>query len=181
MFDKIIALFERLVIAHERLAESQEAMLNGCMCNSTDLVDEIKEAVSTPVVETDWNPFTSALMNKYVADKQAVLDARLQEHGIEVKAGATGKEKHQALLDWANAKKEELAEGLAEPATPEAVEPEVKEVSHDEMKAAVKEYAVRHGKDKAKALIVEVGKAEKLADITDQALINALYAAATEV
>ena len=74
-------------------------------------------------------------------------------------------------------KKEELT---PEPITPEVVEPEVKEVSHDEMKAAVKEYAVRQGKDKAKALIVEVGKAEKLADITDQALINALYAAATE-
>ena len=170
MFDKIIALFERLVIAHERLAAIQEALLQNCACT-----DEIREAVSSPVVESDWNPFTSPIMNKYVADKQAVLDARLKEHGIEVKAGATGKEKHQALLDWAGTKTE--AAPVEEPATPEVVEAPV---SHEEMKAAVKEYAVRCGKDKAKALILEVGGAEKLADITDQAKVNALYAAATE-
>ena len=177
MFEKLITLFERLVIAHERLATSQEALLNNCACATT----AAPEPQAPPAPETDWNPFTSELMNKYVADKQAILDARLQENGIEVKANATGKEKHQALLDWANAKKDELAEVLAEPeAAPEVVEPEVKDVSHDEMKAAVKDFAVRCGKDKAKALIKEVGKAEKLADITDQALINALYAAATE-
>ena len=186
MFDKIIALFERLVIAHERLAESQEALLQNCVCGSTDLVDEIKEAVSSPAVETDWNPFTSALMNKYVADKQAVLDARLQEHGIEVKAGATGREKHQALLDWANAKKDELADALAEAAqeehvTPKVVEPEVKEVSHEEMKTAVKTYAAKHGREKAKALILEVGGAETLAEISDPDKVRALYLAAKEV
>ena len=122
MFDKIIALFERLVIAHERLAESQEAILR-------------------------------------VTDVRIVDDPKPEP---EAKPKATRGKK----------KEEPTPEPVAqeEPVTPEVVEPEVKEVSHDEMKAAVKEYAVRHGK----------GKAEKLADITDQALINALYAAATE-
>lgn len=132
MFDKIIALFERLVIAHERLAESQEAILR-------------------------------------VTDVRIVDDPK-PEPKAKLKATRGKKKEEPAPVE----------ETKAEPVTPEVVEPEIKEVSHDEMKAAVKEYAVRHGKDKAKALIVEVGKAEKLADITDQALINALYAAATE-
>ena len=137
MFDKIIALFERLVIAHERLAASQESMLSNCLCNSTDLVDEIKEAVVEPPKEKKTR----------------------------------GKKKEEPTPEPAP---------VEEPVTPEVVEPEIKEVSHDEMKTAVKAYAVKHGTDKAKALIVEVGKAEKLADITDQDIINALYAAATE-
>lgn len=136
MFDKIIALFERLVIAHERLAESQEAILR---------VPDVR-------IVGDPKP-----------EPEAKLKAKLK--------ATRGKKKEEPAP---------VEETKAEPVTPEVVAPEIKDASHDEMKAAVKEYAVRHGKDKAKALIVEVGKAEKLADITDQALINALYAAATE-
>ena len=100
-----------------------------------------------------------------------VTDVRIVEDPKPEPEATRGKKKEEPSPE---------APKVEEPITPEVVEPEVKEVSHDEMKAAVKEYAVRQGKDKAKALIVEVGKAEKLADITDQALINALYAAATE-
>ena len=135
MFDTIIALFERLVIAHEKLAASQEALLQNCNC-----VAPVEEPAAEPEPQKEKK--------------------------------TRGKKKEEAP-----APEPETPAPAEEPATPEVVEAPV---SHEEMKAAVKTYAVRHGKDKAKALIVEVGKAEKLADITDQALINALYAAATE-
>lgn len=134
MFDKIIALFERLVIAHERLAESQEAILR---------VTDVR-IVDDPKPEPEAKP-----------------------------KAPRGKKKEEPAP---------VEETKTEPVTPEAIEPEIKDVSWDEMKAAVLNYAVMPGKNKemAKALIRNVGKSEKMSDITDQALINALYAAATE-
>ena len=66
---------------------------------------------------------------------------------------------------------------VEEPATPEVVEAPV---SHEEMKTAVKTYAAKHGREKAKALILEVGGAETLAEISDPDKVRALYLAAKE-
>ena len=120
MIEKLLALLERFVTAHERLAASQEALLQNCACNQTDLIDGIKEAVSGPVVTpapeahvaapaedpapvataAGWNPFLEPVQGRYGKDKLATLDAELAARGITLKASATGAEKHQALLDF---------------------------------------------------------------------------------
>jgi hypothetical protein len=48
----------------------------------------------------------------------------------------------------------------------------------DEMRAALNEVKEAHGTDEAKAIIRKVGKAEKIAEITDPKLIDACYKAA---
>ena len=136
MFDKIIALFERLVIAHERLAASQEALLQNCSSVAT---------VEPPVTEPE----------------------------PQKEKKTRGKKKEETATP------EPEATPVEEPVTPEVVEPETP-VSHDEMKTAVKTYAAKHGREKAKALILEVGGAETLAEISDPDKVRALYLAAKE-
>ena len=133
MFDTIIALFERLVVAHERLAASQEALLQNCACATT-----AEPPASEPEPQKEKK--------------------------------TRGKKKEEAPAPEPEAPVEE-------PATPEVVEAPV---SHEEMKTAVKTYAAKHGREKAKALILEVGGAETLAEISDPDKVRALYLAAKE-
>lgn len=135
MFDTIIALFERLVIAHEKLAASQEALLQNCNCVAP---------VEPPVTEPE----------------------------PQKEKKTRGKKKEEAP-----APEPEAPAPVEEPATPEVVEAPV---SHEEMKTAVKTYAAKHGREKAKALILEVGGAETLAEISDPDKVRALYLAAKE-
>ena len=133
MFEKLIDLLTRFVIAHERLAASQEALLQNCNC-----------VVEPPTAEP--------------------------EPQKEKKTRGKKKEETPAPEPEAPAPAEE-------PATPEVVEAPV---SHEEMKTAVKTYAAKHGREKAKALILEVGGAETLAEISDPDKVRALYLAAKE-
>lgn len=137
MIEKLLALLERFVVAHERLAASQEALLQNCNCVTvtTDAMPAgniipaptaapapaAKEEDSAPVaMAAIWNPFLEPLQGRYGKDKLAILDAEIATRGIELKASATGPEKHQALLDWSNSKKDELADALEAPAAPAA-------------------------------------------------------------
>ena len=206
MIEKLLALLERFVTAHERLAASQEALLQNCACNSTDRVGEIKEAVSGPVVtpapETrvatpaedtapvataaGWNPFLEPIQGRYGKDKLATLDAELAARGITLKASATGAEKHQALLDWAIAKKDELADELepspaAEPAAepaPEAPGAPAEEVTRDMVRALAQKAMTGAGKLDAKAvqdLFDKCAGVRRLPDIPEDKLA-AVYA-----
>ena len=204
MFEKLIALFERLVVAHERLAASQEALLQNCACTSTDLVDEIKEAVapSTPApipapaadpagetTPSGWNPFLAEIQGRYGTDKVATLDALIAEKGIELKARATGAEKHQALLDWANAKKDELAEALAEEpsgpvVTPEPVAPAAEEaapaVTTDDIRAlAQKCMAAKIAPARVQDLLEQHGGSRRLPEVAADKF-GAVFAALTK-
>lgn len=133
MFEKLIDLLTRFVIAHERLAASQEALLQNCACTTT---------AEPPVTEPE----------------------------PQKEKKTRGKKKEEAPAPEPEAPVEE-------PATPEVVEAPV---SHEEMKTAVKTYAAKHGREKAKALILEVGGAETLAEISDPDKVRALYLAAKE-
>lgn len=135
MIEKLLALLERFVTAHERLAASQEALLQNCNC-------------VTPVEEPATEP-----------EPQKEKKTR-------------GKKKEEAPTPGP-----EAPAPVEEPATPEVVEAPV---SHEEMKTAVKTYAAKHGREKAKALILEVGGAETLAEISDPDKVRALYLAAKE-
>ena len=210
MIEKLLALLERFVTAHERLAASQEALLQNCACNQTDLIDEIKEAVSGPVVtpapETrvatpaedtasvataaGWNPFLEPVQGRYGKDKLNTLDAELAARGITLKSSATGAEKHQALLDWANAKKDELADELepqpaAEPAAEPVTEPEpeapgapVEPITRDMVRALAQKAMTGAGKLDAKAvqdLFDKCAGVRRLPDIPEDKLA-AVYA-----
>ena len=139
MFEKLIDLLTRFVIAHERLATAYEHFLQdaGSAMNAV-ADDEIKEAVVEPPKEKKTR----------------------------------GKKKEETP-----APEPETPAPVEEPATPEVVEAPV---SHEEMKTAVKTYAAKHGREKAKALILEVGGAETLAEISDPDKVRALYLAAKE-
>lgn len=139
MFEKLIDLLTRFVVAHERLAASQEALLQNCACTAAPVTEEPAPThapdpaadPADPAGETSpsgWNPFMSELQSRYGADKLATMDALIAEKGLELKARATGAEKHQALLDWANTKKDELADALTEPEAP-AAEPATEPVT----------------------------------------------------
>ena len=198
MFDKIIALFERLVTAHERLAASQEALLQNCACNATiptEPVPATKAEAHAPVEPEDtapvataagWNPFLEPVQGRYGKDKLATLDAELAARGITLKASATGAEKHQALLNWANAKKDELADELepqpaAEPAaepTQEAPGAPVEEVTRDMVRALAQKAMTGAGKLDAKAvqdLFDKCAGVRRLPDIPEDKLA-AVYA-----
>ena len=178
MIEKLLALLERFVTAHERLAASQEAMLQNCACNQTDLIDEIKEDVSGPVVTpapeahvaapaedpapvataAGWNPFLEPVQGRYGKDKLATLDAELAARGITIKASATGAEKHQALLDWAKDPKDPSdtapaahAGPAAEPA-PAAPAAPAEEVTRDMVRALAQKAMSGTSKMDAKAI-----------------------------
>lgn len=172
MIEKLLALLERFVTAHERLAASQEALLQNCACNQTDLIDEIKEAVSGPVVTpapeahvaapaedpapvataAGWNPFLEPVQGRYGKDKLNTLDAEIAARGITLKASATGAEKHQALLDWAARGADampETATPVQEPAAPVEI-PE--EVTRDMVRALAQKAMSGTSKMDAKAI-----------------------------
>ena len=178
MIEKLLALLERFVTAHERLAASQEALLQNCACNQTDLIDEIKEDVSGPVVTpapeahvaapaedpapvataAGWNPFLEPVQGRYGKDKLATLDAELAARGITIKASATGAEKHQALLDWAKDPKDPSdtapaahAGPAAEPA-PAAPAAPAEEVTRDMVRALAQKAMSGTSKMDAKAI-----------------------------
>ena len=172
MIEKLLALLERFVVAHERLAASQEALLQNCACSATiptEPVPATKAEAHAPVEPEDtapvataagWNPFLEPVQGRYGKDKLATLDAELAARGVTLKASATGAEKHQALLDWANAKKDELADELdphpaAEPAaepTQEAPGAPVEEVTRDMVRALAQTAMTGAGKLDAKAV-----------------------------
>ena len=202
MIEKLLALLERFVTAHERLAASQEALLQNCACNAvapTEPVPAAKAEAHAPVEPEDpalvataagWNPFLEPVQGRYGKDKLATLDAELAYRGIAIKASATGAEKHQALLDWANAKKDELADELepqpaaepaAEPVTesePEAPGAPVEEVTRDMVRALAQKAMTGAGKLDAKAvqdLFDKCAGVRRLPDIPEDKLA-AVYA-----
>lgn len=201
MIEKLLALLERFVTAHERLAASQEALLQNCGCNvatPANPVDMVAKAEAPtqqePVAEdtapvataAGWNPFLEPVQGRYGKDKLATLDAELAARGITLKASATGAEKHQALLDWANAKKDELADELepqpaAEPAaepTQEAPGAPVEEVTRDMVRALAQKAMTGAGKLDAKAvqdLFDKCAGVRRLPDIPEDKLA-AVYA-----
>ena len=202
MIEKLLALLERFVTAHERLAASQEALLQNCACNQTDLIDEIKEAVSEPVVApaaqepatedpapvvtaAGWNPFLEPVQGRYGKDKLNTLDAEIAARNIELKGSATGAEKHQALLDWAKEPSglapakhtEPAAEPAAEP-TQEAPGAPVEEVTRDMVRALAQKAMTGAGKLDAKAvqdLFDKCAGVRRLPDIPEDKLA-AVYA-----
>lgn len=203
MIEKLLALLERFVTAHERLAASQEALLQNCACNvatPVDLAPAPDPLVAAPAEDTapvataaGWNPFLEPVQGRYGKDKLATLDAELAARGITIKASATGAEKHQALLDWAIAKKDELADELepsapAEPAAdhqaaPEAPGAPAEEVTRDMVRALAQKAMTGAGKLDAKAvqdLFDKCAGVRRLPDIPEDKLA-AVYAELSKV
>ena len=131
MIEKLLALLERFVCAHERLAASQEALLQNCNCATPVEPQEFMSPAPVPPAAKEedpaptataagWNPYLEPIQGRYGKDKLAILDAELTTRGITLKASATSPEKHQALLDWAESKKDELANALEAPEAPAA-------------------------------------------------------------
>ena len=161
MFEKLIDLLTRFVIAHERLATAYEHFLQdaGSAMNAV-ADDEIKEAVVEPPKE-----------------KKTRGKKKEEAPALEPETPAPAEEPATPEVVEAPAPEPETPAPAEEPATPEVVEAPV---SHEEMKTAVKTYAAKHGREKAKALILEVGGAETLAEISDPDKVRALYLAAKE-
>lgn len=134
----LMELLERFVAAHEKqaeaamlMAQSQPAQLTRCgepdgtECTAGKPAGHMmamQEGDSAP----GWNPMIEKIQGKYSKDKQGTLDSKLKEYGIELKASATGAEKHQALLDrcpQAETPTQELPPVDPKPETP--AEPEI--------------------------------------------------------
>lgn len=195
MFEKLIALFERFVVAHEKIAEAHVLLVNApCITTPGPITftpepgpitftpEPVKQEAQTPPTAdpagpaggtpaSGWNPFLSDLQGRYGADKISILDGLLAEKGIEMKAKATGAEKHQALLDWANTKKDELADALAEPAAatePEPVAEAAPAVTIDDLRALAQRcMAAKIAPARVQDLLEQHGGSRRLPEVAE--------------
>lgn len=133
MFEKLIALFERFVVAQEKCAEMLEkhyaiglGQAYGASAPKPPVEIPAPPAPeSTPGPQTaqevvkqadldEWNPYDADLQKAYRSDKQAILDAELAVLGIDG-TGMTGAQKHEAILNHNAARDEAEDSGPAFP------------------------------------------------------------------
>lgn len=170
MIERLLTLFERLVVALETMAKAQEAITR---VTDIRIVDDAPPAgdvepggvVFTPAPATEapqppatvtggtWNPYIEKIQGRYGKDKLDHMDAELKHRGIELKASATGAEKHQALLDWAArvSGEEPAAPAAPAPAAP-AAESTQEQVTHDMIRAMAQKLMTGPKKLDAKAV-----------------------------
>lgn len=180
MFETIINLLTRFVEAHERLANAYETFLGEHSARMEEIKTEVVTEVPTQTVANitaKWNPLTEKVMAKYSAEKRAVLEALAGKLGIAFDPKLTGGQLHQLILDHAGPEHEATTQ-MKSAEAPKAEEnpfdafpAEEKPAfvpTPDELKAAVKAWAVAHGGlEAAQNLMSEVsgGRARKLAEI----------------
>lgn len=136
----LMELLERFVAAHEKQAEAAMLMAQGQPAQLTRCGEPDGEDKPLP----DWNPYTEKVQGKYGKDKQEIMDALLKERGIEMKANATGAEKHQALLDHGNSDTPPAAPPVEQPPVdPKPEAPAEPEITLEALKSAAGLYCAR--------------------------------------
>lgn len=158
----LMELLERFVAAHEKQAEAAMLMAQGqpaqlTRCGEPDGTECTagKPAGHMMAMQCggtahedkplpDWNPYTEKVQGKYGKDKQEIMDALLKERGIEMKANATGAEKHQALLDHGNSDTPPAAPPVEQPPVdPKPEAPAEPEITLEALKSAAGLYCAR--------------------------------------
>lgn len=191
MFQELLELLARFVVAHEKQAEAAMLMAHsgleaagvglgdlvpgrpdGTECTSTSHASGSEATTAQREVEgkngVEWNPYTSPIQGRYGKDKIEILDAELKACGISIKASATGAEKHQALLDCDKDldldPKTQAEEKVEEPTSP-AAQP----ATIDDVRALAQE-AVKSGMAPAKVqdIFEEIGGSRRLPEIEEQ-------------
>lgn len=134
----------------------------------------IRQSVDMGTPRTDYiRPNPNYVENHTMSLEQKIEELTAAVQALTAQFVATGT-KDVAPVTKASVVAPTPAKARKEPPPPPA-EPEV---SIEDMKAKVTEVKDKFGAPEAKALIAEYGKQAKLADVTDQAAVKALYDAA---
>lgn len=198
----LFELFERFVVAHEKQADAAMLMAQnrsgGCVCKDKNAEAALEHAALAqqaakltqsdgtectagqqqpgPEEESktlpDWNPLTETIQGRYGKDKVQILDKALTLAGINLKASASGAEKHQALLDAAKPKTAEEAveeQPAQEEATSPATVDDVRALAQKAMSAGITAAVVQD-------IFEQTGGTRRLPEIPEEK-IQAVYEA----
>lgn len=207
MFQELLELLARFVVAHEKQAEAAMLMAapqptcaerypvstgvvhsgpevsDGTECTSTSHASGSEATTAQREVEgkngVEWNPYTPPIQGRYGKDKIQILDRCLAAAGISIKASATGAEKHQALLDASAAKTDPLYVGEAAPTAEEPTSPAAQPATIDDVRTLAQE-AVKGGMTPAQVqdIFEEIGGSRRLPEI-DEKHMPAIHAKLT--
>lgn len=144
MFENLMELLERLVVAAEKIAEDRDS---GCKCGPVEM-DGCTTVYATAPVEPEVHPSEVEIAEADAAyNERESVKAELREKGIKFKETA----------------KTETLKKLLE--TPPAETPA--RFTKDDVRQALVNLSANKGKDAALNVLRTVGGAEKLSDVKD--------------
>lgn len=146
MFQELIELFKRFVLAHEKIAEANAVIAQATATQFTDrevqpfvptVDDHAKDRAEVygcaptstghtpPPAAAEWDPYTSPVMKQYKGDKGDILRRELAKFGLDVGTKMTGAQMHELLLEKASAVADTPAPSPVAVEPPQAVLPGV--------------------------------------------------------